>query len=279
MADQPQVAVPAGHVCSTTYGVLRHEMVSAWMEARSHSEKNGLTNVRWYTLPGGLVEKARNEACRNALADTGCGWLMFIDGDMCFAPDAVLQMVGTAFHRLPVADVLGGYCNLRGDMAIPTIDTGTGTWESWYPGSGPVEVMRTGAAFLLVKRRVLESLKDPWFRMRVPARPLDFMHEVDNYARIKFDGKNPFTERPEREWERLLQCAVDDPSAAGQFVPSEVGEDSGFCDRAKAAGFRIFVDTNIVTQHIDTRIVDWKTHKTAMDNMAQQQRQLVGLYR
>lgn len=271
-----QIAIPSGHICVTTYGVLRHETTQCLLESRSFSEKNGLGNVRWYTLPATLVEKARNEACRIALQDQNCGWLMFVDGDMTWPQDAMLKMVSTAFGSHPHADVLGAYCNLRGDLALPTMDTGTGTWESWFPGSGPVEVMRTGAAFLLVKRHVLMGLKDPWFRIRVPARPIDFMAETDNFARIKFDGKNPFRERPDREWERLEQCAIEDPATAGEWTPAEVGEDSGFCDRAKNAGFRIFVDTNIVTGHVDTKITNWVQHKEAMDKMVKGARQVVG---
>ena len=280
MADTPtQVQVPAGHCCVTTFGVIRHETVSALMEARSFAERNGLAAVKWYTMPGALVEKTRNEACRMTLGDANAGWLLFIDGDMTFGPDLVARMVQAAYVELPHADVLGGYCNLRGDLAIPTIDTGTGTWESWFPGSGPVEVMRTGAACLLVKRHVLQGMSDPWFRMRVPARPVDFMAEVDNFCRIKFDGKNPFRNLPDREWERLEQCAIEDPSAAGQFTPVEVGEDSGFCDRARNAGYRIFVHTDIVTTHIDTRVIDAKLHRKAMDDIAVQQRQSMGITR
>lgn len=278
MADAPvgQLQIPPGHICCTTYGMLRHETTQCLLESRSWSEKNGLGNVRWYTLPATLVEKARNEACRIAVQDPNCGWLMFVDGDMTWEPNAIVRMVSTAFGACPQADVLGGYCTLRGDLALPTIDTGTGTWESWFPGSGPIEVMRTGAAFLLVKRPVLLGLKDPWFRIRVPARPVDFMAEVDNFARIKFDGQNPFRERPDREWERLEQCAVEDPSAGGDFTPGEVGEDSGFCDRAKNAGYRIFVDTDIVTGHVDAKITTWHHHKEAMEKMVKGQRQIVG---
>lgn len=276
MADA-QIQVPPGLVCMTTYGMIRHEAMSSLMEARSLCERSGLQNVRWYTESGTLVEKTRNQACRNLLSDANGGWLLFVDADMIFGPDMVMRMVQAAYGELPYADVLGAYCNLRGDMALPTIDSGTGTWESWYPGSGPVEVMRTGAACLLVKRHVLQAMGDPWFRMRVPARPVDFMYEVDNFARIKFDGQNPFRELPDREWERLEQCAVEDPSAAGQFIPMEVGEDSGFCDRAKASGFRIFVHTDIVTSHVDTRIINAATHKQAMDNIALQHRQCMGI--
>lgn len=247
------------------------------METRSFSERQGLNNVRWLMIPGTLVEKARNDAVRNMLADPNAGWLMFADGDMTWQPDALIRILNTAYGELPNADVVGGYCCLRGELALPTIDSGTGTWESWFPGSGVVEVMRTGAAFVLAKRRVYEGLKDPWYRVRVPARPVDFMMEVDNYARQKFDGQNPFRGLPNREWERLERCALDDPSIAGDFVPGEVGEDSGFADRARNAGFRIYVNTDIVTGHVDTKITNWTQHKEAIERMEKQQRLIAGM--
>src|SRR5439155_25589628 len=220
--------------------------VQALMEMRAHSERAGITNVSYNFMPGTLVEKARNESVRQMLR-AGAGWLLFVDADMTFPADALQRLLVTAYGELPHLDALGAYCPLRGDLALPTIDTGTGTWESWYPGSGVTDVMRTGGAFLLVKRHVFEALKEPWFRMRVPARPLDFMAEVDNFCNIKFDGRNPFRNLPGREWEKLEKAAHEDPSIASEnFVPVEVGEDSGFCDRARNAGFRLGVNTDIV---------------------------------
>lgn len=278
MADAPQIQVPSGHFCVTTYGPIRHESAQSVWEMRSFCERNGLGNIRWYTLPATLVEKARNEAVRQVLQDPNCGWLCFFDGDMTAPPDALVKLIQTAFGELPHADVVGGYCSLRGELALPTIDSGTGTWESWYPNSGTVEVMRTGAAFLLVKRRVFEGLKDPWFRLRVPMRPIDALAEIDNFCRIKFNGTNPFRGLPNAEWERLERCAIDDPSSAEQnFVPAEVGEDSGFCDRARNAGFRIFVNTDVVTGHVDTKTTSWVDHKKAIENMEQQNRFIAGM--
>jgi hypothetical protein len=247
------------------------------MEMRSFSEKQGLQNVRWQMMPGTLVDKARNDAVRSMLSDPNMGWLLFVDGDMVFPPDSLLKILQTAYGEIVHADAVGAYCPLRGELALPTIDSGTGTWESWFPGSGTVEVMRTGAAFILVKRRVFEGLKDPWYRMRVPARPIDFMAECDNFARIKFDGKNPFRELPNREWERLEQCALEDPATAGEFVPAEVGEDSGFCDRARNAGFRLFVNTDIPIGHIDSKTTDWRDHKKAIEKLELNQRYVAGL--
>ena len=265
-APEPgKFTAPPGMVALTTHGSVRAETYTCMGEMRSQSEKAGLNAVQYLTVPGSLVDKARNDAVRTMLKSQ-CGWLLFCDADMTFQPDALHAMLATAYASHPQADILGGYCNLRGEMALPTIDSGTGMWESWFPGSGVVEVIRTGAAFLLIKRHVLEGLTEPWFRLRVPARPIEFMAEVDNFARMKGDGVNHLRNTPDGWWEKLEKCAAEDPSIAQEmFVRNEVGEDSGFCDRAKNAGYRIFVNTDIVTGHVDTEIRDWKSHKKAIE--------------
>lgn len=277
---EQQVAIPPGLIVCTTYGPIRHETVQCLLEMRSQSEKNGLSNVQYSFIPGTLVEKARNEAVRQMLR-AGAGWLCMVDGDMTFEPNSLHRLLATAYGEMPQADAIGAYCSLRGELALPTIDSGTGTWESWYPGSGVVEVMRTGAAFLLVKRHVFEGLKDPWFRMRVPFdRWVSIMAELDNFARIKFDGRNPFRGLPDAEWEKLEKAATEDPSAVPeQFVPVEVGEDSGFCDRARNAGFRLFVHTDVVCGHVDSKIVTWQDHKKAIAAMETTNLQCVGVCR
>lgn len=279
MAD---IQIPPGLLVVTTYGQITQQTAQCLMELRSFSEGQGLKNVKYTMIPGVLVEKARNEAVRMMLKE-GFGWIVMIDGDMTFDPNSLVAPEGqragllqVAFGEQPNLDVLGAYCPLRGEMAIPTIDSGTGTWESHYPHSGIIPVMRTGGAFLLAKRRVFEGMQDPWFRMRVPARPLDFMAEVDNFARIKFNGANPFRDKDGQYWEKLEQCAKEDPSGA-QFTPVEVGEDSGFCDRAKMAGFQLAVHTGVVCGHVEQRVTTWVDHKKAMDSLELNHRYAVGL--
>ena len=277
MTTPAQIQVPSGFACITTYGPIRHETAQCLLEARSFNERNGLGNVEYAMIPGSLVDKARNEAVRQMLKKPH-GYCFFIDGDTTFAPDAILTIVRTAYGEMPFADIMGAWVPLRGEMALPTIDTGTGTWESHYPGSGVMEVMRTGGAFVLFKRRVFEGLTDPWFRMRVPARPIDFMAEVDNWARMKLNGSNPFRGQPGEFWEKLERAAQQDPSAAGEnFVPVEVGEDSGTLDRARNAGFRAFVNTNVACGHVDAVTRTWLDHKRSIEAQEQQQRYAAGL--
>lgn len=276
-APQPQqIQVPPGLIVCTTYGSITQQTAQCLMDARSVCEKNGLGNLAWRLIPGTLVEKARNESVRQCLREN-FGFLVFIDGDCTFDANAILLMIQSAYGELPAADAMGAWCPLRGELALPTIDTGTGTWESHYPGSGILPVMRTGGAFLLVKRHVFEAMRDPWFRMRVPARPMDFMGELDNWLRIKFDGKNPFREQGDI-WARAEKAAQDDPSIVVEnFVPVEVGEDSGFCDRAKLAGFQLFVNTNIACGHVDQRVLTWADHRKAMQEAEKWQRLASGL--
>ena len=285
MPPDGHIQVPAGLVVTTTYGPVRHETAQCLLEMRSASEKVGLHNVGWTMVPGALVEKARNDAVRSMLGAfrdpqgvSQAKWILFVDGDMVFQPDALQKILSTAYGACPWADVVGGYCSLKGDLGLPTIDTGTGTWESVFPGRGPIEVMRTGAAFLLCKRHVFERIPQPWFRLRVPARPIDFMAEVDNWARMKCDGQNPFRGLPGRPWERLEDLAASDPSSTpGAFVPAEVGEDSGFCDRVKNAGMRIVVQTDIEIGHLDTVVVNASHHKKKMAEVEAQWLQAVGV--
>jgi len=276
VANPQQIQIPSGFVCVTTFGMITQQTVQSLLAARSFSEKQGLQNIQWEMIPGTLVEKARNEAVRRMLRG-GHGWILFIDGDCTFDEHAIISMLQAAYGEMPAADAMGAWCPLRGELALPTIDTGTGTWESHYPGSGILPVMRTGGAFLLVKRHVFEALKDPWFRMRVPARAMDFLAETDNWLRIKFDGKNPFREYGDF-WARAEKAAQDDPSIVIEnFVPVEVGEDSGFCDRAKLAGYNLFVNTNIACGHVDAKVLTWADHKKAMDDAMKWQRLASGL--
>lgn len=269
------VPIPPGAVVMTTYGYITQQTTQCLLNAQRECERAGATNIAWAMEPGALVDRARNAAARNALA-AGAQWLLYIDGDTTFEPNSILRMLHAAFVETPHADVLGGYVALRGDLALPTIDTGTGTWESWFPNSGTVEVIRTGAAFLLVKKHVFDALQQPWFCTRVPARPLDFMHEVDNFARIKFNGENPL--RAGDAWAKLEKCARDEPSVAPeQWTPGEVGEDSNFCDRVRAAGLRIYVNTDIACGHVDHRTLTSADHRRALDERDRTQRLLCGV--
>lgn len=269
--------IPPGLVAVTTWGMLTAETAQSLLDIQAFNVSKNVQNLAYRLVPGSLVDKTRNEVCRMMLNEN-LGWCLMIDADMTVPPDAVLRILQTAFHTRPEFDVVGGYCCLRGDKAIPTIDTGTGTWESHYPGSGVLEVMRTGAAFLLIKRHVCERVAQPWFAMRVPMRPLDALAELDVFCRTKFDGSNPLRHLPGDPWERIERVMMEDPAAAPErFLPLEVGEDSGFCDRIRTQGLRIAVDTDIAIGHLHRESIGWEKHRDAMESQARTARYFSGL--
>ena len=123
------------------------------------------------------------------------------------------------------------------DIIIPTIDTGTGTWETWYPGSGTVEVIRTRAAFLLVNRKVLVDIGAadgtlfPWFRED---------HVWDNRADVPYAERNDL-------W---------------------ISEDLFFCLQAQRCGYPIFVHTGVQIGHIKSiKLTEdlWRYHSTLVE--------------
>lgn len=283
MSDTFQV--PPGVVAVTTYGAIRAETVQSMLDMRGHAAKMGLTNLNWIVVNGSLVDKARNEAVLQmfrAKAD----WLWFLDADMRFDPNLIEVMLTTAFASESTRpfDIVGGWCPLRGEPYLPTIDTGTGTWEPHDANCGPVEVIRTGAACLLVKRHVFERMEFPWFGVRAAARPLDMLAEIDNYARIKFDGRNPFSGLS--EWGQLQQCAVQDAQAQRARAGSaplpdwklgSVGEDSNFSDKARALGFRIVVNTDAVCEHVEYRSITPAMHVQCFKDAERKQASLTGV--
>ncbi len=133
--------------------------------------------------PNSLVE-GRNMAVANFLDKTECEWLFFVDTDMGFQADALerLLLAADPIER----PVVGGLCfamkHMGADgaggfkvMPVPTLfmfakndKQGMGFANRFrYPPETMVRVAGTGAAFLLIHRRVLAEMReyhgDAWF--------------------------------------------------------------------------------------------------------------------
>lgn len=280
MPTQPQpdeIKIPAGTIFVTSYGTLQIETAGSLVQMAIHATKMGLDNIGWEWVSGILVDKTRNESATHLLKSKA-EWLWFIDGDMLFEPNLVDHMLSAAFQDCAWADIIGGYCNLRGWPYLPTIDCGSGVWEAHDANIGPVEVIRTGGACLLVKRHVFEKMAYPWFGVRPASQPIENFAEVDNFLRTKYDGVNPFASDP--KWKKAVAIAGENSRQTFGVHESQrvhsVGEDSNFCDKAKALGFRIVVQTNAVCQHVDKKIIGPKDHMEALEKARESERLLVG---
>ena len=205
---------------------------------------------------GTLIFDNRNRLVRKAV-EVGATHLMFIDSDMVFDKDALLQLL--ACDR----DIVGGLCTQRTEPFLPVAKrrADNGLFRN-VPvaeierGGFMSDLDAVGAAFLLVRMGVFDRLADPWFA----APPCDL---VDNYRRVT---------RAHRELRLALKQLVHADRAVGvdviqslldaygwELVDNDydgyvLGEDVYFCDTARVKGFDVCLDTSLIIGHIGEHV-------------------------
>ena len=246
-------------------GQVTYQFMRCFMEMRSYNETRvNLRKVEYDIRPGVLVESARDDIVAHALKEK-YEWVLQIDADATFPPETLHRLLEQAYIAHPTAGVVGAYANLKPPPHLPTVDTGTGTWEAHYPGEGVIPVIRTGCHCFLTKTWVFLKLgRPPWFRTRLAQNPIQAFREVDGFARRHLSGKNPLQAQP--EWETLLEAA-----RAASTGEQTVGEDSSFFDRCRSHGVEVLVDTDLITGHVASKILhadDFR--KNILDNRKMQ---------
>jgi GT2 family glycosyltransferase len=196
----------------------------SWGALFATSFQVGRPLVQKFKLAKGYdVAKARNEAVEDFLAGD-VPWLLFVDLDMGFDPDALERLLAVADPE--TRPIVGGLCfgyspsddrmaDANGVMRypFPTIYDLARNGESigfrvryGYRSNALQQCFATGAAFLLIHRSALERMRDEkgqtWF------------------ARMQQPGGTTW-------W----------------------GEDVSFCARAAMCGIELWVDTRVRTSH------------------------------
>src|SRR6185295_18211153 len=111
----------------------------------------------WQVVEGSILPSQRNELVQRMQGD----WILFIDADMSFRPDAIGRLVKVREeHDL---DIVGGLCFQRKAPHQPTLYMRESPFEGGYSflekwDSDLVEVDGTGFAFILIHRRVFERM-------------------------------------------------------------------------------------------------------------------------
>lgn len=202
-----------GTIAMCTRDRIAAGTVISWMMSDRHTYLAPDENIGLFIIQGHVLTLQRNECIRNMEGD----WIIFIDDDMTFQPDAIRRLVET--QREHDLDMVGALCFQRGDPYQPTLymreQPNDGNYvflEDWERDS-VVEVDATGMAFVLITKRLLEAIAG---------------------------------EFPSRE-HRLTKSK---PPAYFRWDERGFGEDMTFCQDVKKAGGRIFVDTSIKTGHI-----------------------------
>jgi hypothetical protein len=162
-----------------------------------------------------VVSRARNMIVDEFL-NSPCTDLLFIDSDINFDANDVFRLLAWGVHH----DIVGGVPVARkaGQTYIASFEDG-GDGEVIMDSMGNVRMKRLATAFMLIQRRVFEAL--------------GAAHPEWDYAEDKKDGK-------------IMKSYFDFKSTREGYV----GEDFLFCDRAREAGFEVWVDPTIKLGHM-----------------------------
>jgi len=172
---------------------------------------------------------------RNLLADrflrSDCTDLLFVDADIGFKPEDVMRMMAWGIDHAIVA----GIPRARKTKLtyITTLDQDDN--HLIMNGKGLVRAHRVATAFMLVQRKVFETMKE--------AHP-EMCYKEDQSRLV--EGA------PELPGE--MQHAFFDFKVTPEGY---VGEDFVFCDRARELGFEIWIDPTIKLTH--QGIVDFES--------------------
>jgi hypothetical protein len=259
-------------LCRDRHGTLLH---NPW------ECTNGKHSVR-VTPPiyaSSVVHWARNQAVAQSLygqPDDGrppADYLFLMDDDMVGLPNYLGRLLS---YKL---DIVCGICTIRRDPPRPNIrfwredlrrfvDPVEWDWDS----QKLMEVDAAGAAFMLVKRKVFERMGEAHlnceFELAEDARKFGtdaVPEQIKAYwAKKSAHRKQVFEEAAEHKiwgqqdcwWFSFEKNIIDDQIG-------ELGEDIGFCWKAKQLGFKIFADPQVLPGHLgfySYSIRDWRVH-------------------
>ena len=160
-----------------------------------------------------IITMARN-ALVNEFLKTDAEELLFIDADVIVEPDDVMRLLAQSTDR----DILCGMYPRRAKDKNFFLDLYRDDTDALVFDGPLMRVNRVGTGFMLIKRHVIEKLIADHPEWNVENR------QGDGHVSAVFD------------------FAIKD----GKYV----GEDYLFCDRAREAGFKVWVDVEICLPHV-----------------------------
>jgi hypothetical protein len=243
---------------------------------------NGKHSVRMIppTYASSVVHWARNQNVAHALfgqpADgrPPADYLFFMDDDMVGEPHYLTRLL--SYKK----DIVCGICTVRRDPPRPNI-------RFWLPDemryADPLEwdwdaqklmeIDAAGAAFMLVKRTVLEKMAQAYldctFEMAEDLRKLKGSAEasmcVMGYWKDKSEMRKERFEdaRAKKNWPVADCWWFQFMDNAFDKQIGELGEDIGFCWKAKKLGYRIFADPQVLPGHLGVysySVRDYRDH-------------------
>jgi hypothetical protein len=230
------VATPMyGGMCTGLYA-------SAIMQLVGVCGQNGLMMYYSFMMNESLITRARNSLAFDFLKSDATH-LMFIDADIGFNPQDIPKMVASDVDIIcglyPKKEINWVEVEAAVKRGVPPQELAkyTGAFvvnlphgEETKSGSvnEPLEIANGGTGFMLIKRKVFETLLD-----KVPSYTNDMYHAVDTVREAKII-KEFFATSIDEQSNRLLS------------------EDYHFCKIAREAGFKVYAAPWAHFTHIGT---------------------------
>ena len=193
-------------------GKLNIHAAFALAQLTSLSQTYGFTLQLAHISGCSIITKARN-ALVNRFMRSDCTDLLFVDADINFKPEDVLRILALSEGK----DIVAGAYPRRAEDKCFFTDVYYDTHGGLELDDGLLRVERVGTGFMLIRRHVFEALE--------AAHP---------------------------EWKFWVNTEHTHYTAFFDFQTTPegyIGEDYLFCDRARAAGFKVWIDPDINLGH------------------------------
>jgi len=230
------------HIATPCYGgLLTANYALSLMQSLHVLREYGTAIVVNFIRNEALITRARNTLAGKLLADPKATHLVFIDADINWSPEALVRLI---CHDLPVS---GGACPMKGinwDAIASAAARGKKDLNSFAAkyainftkpdadlseGDDLVEVQDLGTGFMMIKRHVLEGMRE-------------------RYPDLKYRNQ-PFLQQGEGlpEFSYGFFDTMYDPDT-GYYL----SEDYAFCRRWQAMGGKVMIDRKLALNHIGT---------------------------
>lgn len=216
----------------------------------NYSREHGHDAVFSEIYNNGYPHWARNDGLARIRPD--CEAVLFCDDDMVPETDALVRLIDDD------QPIVSGLCTSRGfpvKLCISAYDEKEDLFhhiEHVDEGALMIGKLGAGAAFMLVRREVIEAVTVQWLGAH------DWL--ADNKAMFDRMNVSKFRRGEERERIAKLRAEFRD-SGEPRSVPTvfnlhdhesgrQMGEDVGFCRRCLQLGYKVAVDTTVQVGHV-----------------------------
>jgi glycosyltransferase involved in cell wall biosynthesis len=233
MSPQLKPSVFVGMPC---YDSVKRETVMSLLKLFDQFRKSSI-KAQFRIINSSLVTHARNMVTCGFL-HSGYDYLLFIDADVSFEPEAVIRMLVTKKevictpYRLKLADLRVKYPVRFKNRNIKIQETGM---------VDLVEIEDGPAGLMLIHREVFEALMEdhPEYKINIPQEKLKEMNDEVMGVPTKED---PISKYLYNFWDTSFDLET------GAWK----GEDVAFCSLVRGAGFKIHANIDSETTHHGT---------------------------